>query len=192
MKKLFKNKIFKLSVSLFIITATVSLVLAGVNMLTESRIAAHTAQKEIETVRSYYVYGTTFEKQKSDLRFTHDSFDYFVAKTETGETLGYATTVTANGYGGAIEMMVCFDVYGQVNGMGVISWSETSGVGTRVEGEGFYQQFIGKIAPFKPVSGATKNRNEISVLSGASVSSKAVTAAVNKAYARLAYLFIEE
>lgn len=108
-----------------------------------------------------------------------------------GELLGYAVTVSENGYGGEIKMLVCFDKYGKVNGMGVISMSETSGVGTRITGEGFFDQFTGKIGPFKFVKGTVSRKNDIAAISGASISSKAAVGAVNKAYTLLSDLFIE-
>ena len=108
-----------------------------------------------------------------------------------GALLGYAVTVSENGYGGEIKMLVCFNTFGQVNGMGVISMSETSGVGTRITGEGFFDQFTGKTGPFKFVKGAPSGKNDVAAISGASISSGAAVGAVNKAYALLSDLFIE-
>lgn len=115
-----------------------------------------------------------------------------VASGEHGELLGYAVTVSENGYGGEIKMLVCFDRFGQVNGMGVISMSETSGVGTRITGEGFFDQFAGKAGPFKFVKNAASAKNDIVAISGASISSKAAVSAVNKASALLSGLFEAE
>lgn len=192
MKNIFKNEIFKLFLSLFLIAATISLLLAGVNLVTKDRIAQLAAQKEIDVVRSFYTYGTTFEKKVSEPVGTMGSFEYFEATGAEGGNVGYAVTVSENGYGGEIKMMVCFDALGQVNGMGIIDWSETNGVGTRITGEGFFQQFVGKVGPFKSVKGSAAQKNEIVALSGATITSKAATAAVNKAYTMLADKFIEE
>ena len=112
--------------------------------------------------------------------------------SEHGAALGYAVTVSENGYGGEIKMLVCFNTLGEVNGMGVISMSETSGVGTRITGEGFFDQFTGKTGPFKFVKNASASKNEIVAISGASISSKAAVSAVNKAYALLSELFTGE
>ena len=114
------------------------------------------------------------------------------ASAEKGGVLGYAVTVSENGYGGEIKMLVCFNVLGEVNGMGVISMSETSGVGTRITGEGFFDQFTGKTGPFKFVKNASNSKNDIVAISGASISSKAAVGAVNKAYALLSDLFAGE
>ena len=251
--KIFKNQILKLCVSLFVITAVVSLALAGVNALTKDRIAALEGEAEFNTIRQFYDYDAVFEKLALD-----DGTEYFAAykpasaeggtpapqetepaaaeqsseessetpasseepaetpsdasseasseaetpaepetpaqdnaSGEKGELLGYAVTVSENGYGGEIKMLVCFDKFGQVTGMGVISMSETSGVGTRITGEGFFDQFTGKTGPFKFVKGAPSGKNDVSAITGASISSKAAVGAVNKAFVLLSDLFIE-
>ncbi len=246
--KIFKNQILKLCVSLFVITAVVSLALAGVNALTKDRIAALEGEAEFNTIRQFYDYDAVFEKLALG-----DGTEYFAAykpaaaegetpapqepagaeqtseessetpasseesseasseessaspetpsepetpaqdnaSGEKGELLGYAVTVSENGYGGEIKMLVCFDKFGQVNGMGVISMSETNGVGTRITGEGFFDQFTGKSAPFKFVKGTPSGKNDIAAITGASISSKAAVGAVNKAFVLLSDLFIE-
>lgn len=248
--KIFKNQILKLCVSLFVITAVVSLALAGVNALTKDRIAALEGEAEFNTIRQFYDYDAVFEKLTLG-----DGTEYFAAykpaaaegetpvpqepasdaaeqtsegssetpasseesseasseessaspetpsepetpaqdnaSGEKGELLGYAVTVSENGYGGEIKMLVCFDKFGQVNGMGVISMSETNGVGTRITGEGFFDQFTGKSAPFKFVKGTPSGKNDIAAITGASISSKAAVGAVNKAFVLLSDLFIE-
>ena len=234
--KIFKSQILKLCVSLFVITAVVSLALAGVNALTKDRIAALEGETEFNTIRQFYDYDAVFEKLALD-----DGTEYFAAykpansgaaapeapqepesgsaeqtaedsseapasaeepyepeapaqdnaSGEKGELLGYAVTVSENGYGGEIKMLVCFDKFGQVTGMGVISMSETSGVGTRITGEGFFDQFTGKMGPFKFVKGTPSGKNDVAAIIGASISSKAAVGAVNKAFVLLSDLFIE-
>jgi electron transport complex protein RnfG len=246
--KIFKNQILKLCVSLFVITAVVSLALAGVNALTKDRIAALEGEAEFNTIRQFYDYDAVFEQLALG-----DGTEYFAAykpaaaegetpapqepagaeqtseessetpasseesseasseessaspetpsepetpaqdnaSGEKGELLGYAVTVSENGYGGEIKMLVCFDKFGQVNGMGVISMSETNGVGTRITGEGFFDQFTGKSAPFKFGKGTPSGKYDIAAITGASISSKAAVGAVNKAFVLLSDLFIE-
>ena len=262
MKNIIKSDILRLCLSLFIITAVVSLALGGVNALTKDRIASLESEAEIETVRQFYDYDAIFEKltledgteyfaaykpasagtetapapeetpgeepgdeseasqeessetpasseessetpassgeaasteseAEADGGETEGSTEESAASGEKGALLGYAVTVSENGYGGEIKMLVCFDKFGQVNGMGVISMSETSGVGTRITGEGFFDQFTGKIGPFKFVKGAASGKNDIVAITGASISSKAAVGAVNKAFVLLSDLFIE-
>lgn len=178
----FKSDIFKLFVSLFCITAIVALLLAGVNLLTKDKIAERQRESELEIVRQFYDWDAEFEKAN-----TPDGEEYFIAKSpESGNILGYATNIATKGYGGDIQLMVCFNTYGEVNGVGVVSMSETSGVGTRIRDDAtFMEQFTGKKPTFSWVKVASGSKSEIVTLTGASVSSKAAVKGVNDAYAVL-------
>ena len=77
--KILKNDILRLCLSLFIIAAVVSLMLAGVNMLTKDRIAALEGEAELETVRQFYDYDAIFEKATLD-----DGTEYFIAYKPAG------------------------------------------------------------------------------------------------------------
>ena len=100
-----------------------------------------------------------------------------------GETIGYVvTTTTSEGYGGDIQISVGILQDGTVNGVAILSISETVGLGMKAAEEEFYNQYAGKKAEFFSVSktGATSD-NEIDALSGATITSNAMTKAVNSA-----------
>ena len=99
-----------------------------------------------------------------------------------GEAAGYAVKVTASGSQGSIEMMVGVDAEGAVTGVSVVNHSETSGIGTKVVGNeptasgvGVLDQFIGKSA----ADGTLTVGTNVDAITGATVSTKAVTAGVN-------------
>ncbi len=84
---------------------------------------------------------------------------------------GTAYEATATGYQSEVKVTIYADDAGVITGIIVDSASETPGFGTRcAEDEAFLAQFIGKTAPV-----------EVDTLSGATVTSKAVIEAVNKA-----------
>ena len=100
-----------------------------------------------------------------------------------GEAAGYAVKVTASGSQGSIEMMVA------VTGVSVVNHSETSGIGTKVVGNeptasgvGVLDQFIGKSA----ADGTLTVGTNVDAITGATVSTKGVTAGVNAALAAVA------
>ena len=104
-----------------------------------------------------------------------------------GEAAGYAVKVTASGSQGSIEMMVGVD--GAVTGVSVVNHSETSGIGTKVVGNeptasgvGVLDQFIGKSA----ADGTLTVGTNVDAITGATVSTKGVTAGVNAALAAVA------
>ena len=97
--------------------------------------------------------------------------------------------VTASGSQGSIEMMVGVDAEGAVTGVSVVNHSETSGIGTKVVGNeptasgvGVLDQFIGKSA----ADGTLTVGTNVDAITGATVSTKGVTAGVNAALAAVA------
>lgn len=109
--------------------------------------------------------------------------DVQVAKDASGSEIGYVVTVTAkDGSQSTITFSVGIQNDGTVNGYSVTSISETPGLGMKVEDEDFYSQFQGKLVDtFSVVKNTPAADNEIEAISGATISSRAVTNGVNAA-----------
>ena len=95
---------------------------------------------------------------------------------------GCVITAKGKGYGGDVTVMVAFDAEGTITQIKVTEQAETKGIGSRVvtlpDGQTFWDQFAGKTAAETLTVG-----DNIDKVSGASISSRAVTAAVNAAIA---------
>ena len=103
---------------------------------------------------------------------------YAVYSTDGTVLLGYCVEVVeSSGYNGDITMMVGFGVDKKVSGVEIVAHSETPGLGSRVEGSGYLGQFIGVDSEL--------TYEDIDGISGATFSSKAVMAGINKATAAL-------
>ena len=109
--------------------------------------------------------------------------DVQVAKDASGADIGYVITVTAkDGSQSTITFSVGIQSGGTVNGYSVTSIAETPGLGMKVEDESFYSQFQGKLVDaFSVVKNTPASDSEIEAISGATISSKAVTNGVNAA-----------
>jgi electron transport complex protein RnfG len=102
-----------------------------------------------------------------------------------GESLGYVIEVSTKGYGGAIKMFVGIDKSQSITGVLLSSHNETPGLGSKAADEAFSGQYLGA-APEKElfvVKGVAKNDNEIQAISGATITSRAVTQGVSDAIA---------
>ena len=115
--------------------------------------------------------------------YTDSIDDIQVAKDASGAELGYVITVTAKD---ASQSTITFSVGiqkdGTVNGYSITSIAETPGLGMKVEDEDFYSQFQGKLVDtFSVVKNTPAADNEIEAISGATISSRAVTNGVNAA-----------
>ena len=97
---------------------------------------------------------------------------------------GYVITVTdKEGYGGDIQITVGITGDGTVNGIAFLAIGETAGLGMRATDPAFYGQFEGKKADRFAVSKDGGDGEPIDALSGATITSRAVTNAVNAALA---------
>ncbi len=100
-----------------------------------------------------------------------------------GDTMGYVFQLeTTEGYGDSIKLMVGILNDGTLSGIDIVTHSETPGLGEKADKEPFKSQFIGKLAePLNLVkSGNTEGQN-IDAIGGATITSRAVTGAVNDA-----------
>lgn len=99
------------------------------------------------------------------------------------DVAGYCVSVAPKGYGGDISMTVGIDKDLNVTGIKITNSSETAGLGKNAEKEEFTNQFKGlKKGGINVVKGtANKENNEIDALSGATITSKAVSNGVDEA-----------
>ena len=109
-----------------------------------------------------------------------------VVEAKSGEeTKGYVITTTSrNGYGGDIQIAVGITMDGTVKGIGILSISETVGLGMNAQTPEFRDQYAGKKVDsegFVVTKTDASAENEIDAISGATITSNAVTDAVNLA-----------
>ena len=102
---------------------------------------------------------------------------------ENNEIVGYTFTAEGSGYQANIKLMVGLQTdLAKLKGMKVLEQLETPGLGNYIEGDDFQDQFKG--LEFRPTIEYIKNRkpekpNQIQALTGATISSKAVTNNIN-------------
>lgn len=107
----------------------------------------------------------------------HGSVTVFPALRD-GRLVGVALEERGKGYGGDIGVMVGFNVADDsLEGIGITTLKETPGLGMRVTEQAFAGQFSGARVPVA----LTAQGGGIDGVSGASISSAGVVAAVNKA-----------
>lgn len=161
--------VFRLTLTLFLITTIVAGLLGLVNYVTADTIAEQIAQKAENAMRQV-LEADGYEP----LDVPEDSA--VTAAYRAGDK-GYVVRVAPNGFGGAIDMMVGVDVSGAVTGVAIVSQSETASLGANCTREDFRAQFTGKTGTLS----VSKDGGEIEALTGATVTSRAVTEGVNTA-----------
>ena len=180
----------KLAGILLAITAATALLLGAVNYLTapeieradqEKRTAAMNQVLEAESytaVTSLPPEGLSFDSAAGSATVTG-----LYRAMRGGQQAGCVAEVSANGFGGAIDMVVGVNMEGCVTGVAVIGHSETPNVGSKVVGDqAVLDQFIGMTGEITVNSGD----NAVDAVTGATTTSKAVAAGVNAALAAAA------
>ncbi len=102
---------------------------------------------------------------------------------KSGQEHGYVFLVTVNGYGCEIDLMIGINMDGKITGVKVIKHSETPGLGSKATNDDFLSQFI-DITPtenLNVIKGQKTKPEEISAVSGATISSRAIASAVQSA-----------
>ena len=168
--------VLRLAVTLLLITAITAGALAWVNSITEDRIAAEKAKKTAEALSA--VLSDAADASQLE-EYPNDSG--IVTAVYQSET-GYAVQVAPTGFGGTITMMVGVDKDGNVLGVSVVSHTETAGLGAVAgdktsKGEAFRDQFVGMSGELA----VTKDGGAVDSISGATITSRAVTEGVNAA-----------
>ncbi len=167
----------KLTLTLLIIAVVVAGLLGLVNYITADKIAAITAEDTAESMQEVLP-----ADSYTEIAYTGD--DSLVAAVYEAAGAGYVVEVTPSGFGGTIDMVVGVGLDGTVTGVSIISMSETSGLGANATRESFREQYIGKSGELA----VSKDGGEIDALTGATITSRAVTRGVNSALAAAAAL----
>lgn len=181
------------SLILFLITLAAGLLLGGVYAITKGPIAAAQEDKKQEAYQTVFADAADFtELEHVDLAdaadilrqagYEKDSIqEVKLAQDANGASLGYVMTVTSKeAYGGELQIAMGIRMDGTVNGISFLSISETIGLGMEAKSPAFYEQFSNKKTDaFVYTKSGAVAENEIDALSGATITSNAVTNAVN-------------
>ena len=168
------DKVFKPIVVLCVICLAITGALAATNSVTDpiikenTRAAQDLARKELIPEAGSFTEVTLAQPVDK------------VSGIYEADTGGYVITASGKGYGGDVVVMVAFETDGAIRQIKVTEQAETKGIGSKVvtlpDGQSFWDQFGGKTAGDSLSVGTNVDK-----VSGATISSRAVTTAVNNA-----------
>ena len=161
----------RITCTLLGIAAVMAFALAAVNAATKDRIAENNTAEMNAVISKIFGEGITSEELDAD---NTDPVKAIYKIAIDGEFLGYAVKCAPMGFKAEIEMIVGVDPEGKCRSAKIISLSETPGLGAKVAEDEFLSRFDG-------TSGGLEVKVNIQEVAGATISSKAVTGAVNAA-----------
>ena len=190
-----RNSIIYTVVAIFLIGTVSGLALGVVHDITEKPIEETAERNKKEAFKEVYPGEFIYvEDKETDLKKANAEADgLYSAKADIDEVInvvsndtvaGHILIVTAHdGYAGDIQMAVGIDAEGVITGIRMLSISETAGLGMEAKDDpSFAAQYVGKkVDSFSVTKTGAADDSEINAISGATITSKAVTNAVNKA-----------
>ncbi len=177
------SETWNLGLKLLIITAVAALALSFTNYLTEGPIEEQRIQANMEARLAVLSYAKDFEELGIDDSFTGGDYimELYRGIDEGNKTVGYTFKVLAKGFGGDMEVIIGIDNEGSIDGVRIGNHAETPGLGAKAADEEFVEQFGGKSIdkPIQVKKTENLDDNEIQALTGATITSEAVSDAVN-------------
>jgi len=205
------KSIIKDSLILFVITLIGGLCLGYVYDITKAPIAAQAEKSKNAAYEKVFIakdgskISTNF-KELDQSTYPSDDFvsvlasagidgdlitDVVCALDTNNKPVGLVLTVVSKeGYHGDIKFTVGIMKDGTVNGISILSITETAGLGMKANTPAFQNQFAYKnVDKFKYTKSGAATDNEIDALSGATITTNAMTNGVNSAIAAFHYIY---
>jgi Na+-translocating ferredoxin:NAD+ oxidoreductase subunit G len=151
---------------LFISCGLAAASLAVVNAVTRERIAHWDTKTKEDALRAVMADADEFKEVKAN--------EVWEAR-RNGQKAGEAFLIRINGYSGPITLMFGVGLDGTISGLQVLSHTETPGLGAKIVLPNFRDQFNGKRLEDLKLK---KDGGQIDAITGATISSRAVTKAV--------------
>ncbi len=165
------------TVTLTLICLIITGLLAVTNNITADKIAQQNAQAAAASRLEVLPNAAGFEERQMG------DATYYVGKDQSGQEVGYVFTTAAAGYGGDVQVMTGIGADGVVTGVTILSHNETPGLGAKADDPSFTDRYK-KAVPeggFVLKKGTPSADNEVAAITGATITSTAVTNAVNEA-----------
>ena len=171
-----KKNILIPTIALFLICLVATALLAFANSVTAPIIDELAVKTEMESRKKVVALAEEFVDKNEN------GVSYAVGVDKDGKELGMVFTTTAKSYGGEILVMTGISMDGRVTGVELLSINDTAGLGMNATKSDFRMQFLGLVNGIKVMKNSSNpDNNEITALTGATITSQAVTDAVNAA-----------
>jgi len=169
-------KILKIGLILMTYCLVFAFALGVVRTITKPRQEAVERLQRMSAVKNVLPQAEKFVEKK-----LKSGVSYYLGVTR-GDTVGYVIEGKEYGFSSDIVAMVGMDKDFNIQKIEVVTQSETPGLGNKVSEDWFENQFSGKsLAQIK----LERNGGEIKDITGATISSKAITKAVRETVKKL-------
>jgi electron transport complex protein RnfG len=175
-----KSNIFKIALNLILTCLVSGCIIGVVFFVTGPTASAKAEQMKQESMKALVPEAETFKEIEGKK-------DTFLAQ-KGGQTIAYVIPSEPKGYGGPIKMLVAVAKDGSVMDFTILEANETPGLGDNAAKPPFRGQFKGKKLENLEVVKVPSDTKHIQAMTGATISSRAVTLGVKNAVEAAAQL----
>ncbi len=185
------KRLLIIALKLLIICSVVAVIVASVNFITKDKIAYNSLISTASALSE--IYGIDFVVKDKDFISESDDGSITVCSrvdkefsgsitgiyelSGTNGTSGYCVSASPMGFKASINLLIAINPNLTVREVKVVSLSETSGIGTKIQNPDFLMKFMNKTSPVS---------ESVDTISGATKSSKPVILAVDEALGAVA------
>ena len=165
--------IFEIAMNLTITCLVSGMIIAGTYFFTAPIAAEKSEMMKQQTMQ-------TLIKDADSFKAIPGKEGWFEA-SKAGNVFAYIVPAEPTGYGGKIRMMVAVSKDGKVIDYNILAANETPGLGDKAAKDFFRQRLIGKSADALIVVKDPAKTENVQALTGATITSRAVTKGVREA-----------
>ncbi|MBZ9686510.1 RnfABCDGE type electron transport complex subunit G [Clostridium estertheticum] len=165
--------VFQIAMNLTVACFISGAIIAGTYFITAPVAAKKAAEMKTEAMKSLVTDAQKFIPVKNKK-------EWFTAE-KNGKIIAYVVPAESKGYGGAIKMLVSVTPEGKIIDFNILDSKETPGLGDNASKDPFKSQFKGKTTGDLEVVKDKSKENNIQAMTGATISSKAVTKGIKEA-----------
>jgi electron transport complex protein RnfG len=191
------KNIISMALKLLITVVVAAIALGAVNYVTKGPIAEQAAAAATEARQAAFPEAESFEAvydpdNEAVKNVTLESLlstdelpkDYAIIKTvykaldESGNEIGITAGVVTKGFNSGLNITIGVGADGTIHGVIVGDHTETAGLGAKAAEPEYQGQYVGKKSPLSVVKSSPAD-SEIEAITGATITSRGVTDAVN-------------
>ncbi|HWR44647.1 RnfABCDGE type electron transport complex subunit G [Sporomusa sp.] len=166
------NSIFRIALNLTITCFISGIIIAGTFAITEPSAAAQRVKAKNDAMRELVKDAESFKAIEGK--------EGWYAGLKGGKVIAYVVPASGKGYAGNIEMLAAVTTDGKAMDFKVLKHAETPGLGDKMVLPKFRNQFANKVPTDMEVVKVPTDKN-IQALTGATITSRAVTKGVREA-----------
>ena len=175
------HNILRAGLALCVFTSVSAVCLGSVFTLTEEPIRQQGIIAKANAMQRIFPAASEFQDHEIDFSNIKGIDSVTESFGANGETIGFIVGASNSGYSGIIEVLVAINNEATIEGIAIVRQTETPGLGANAVLPVFTNQYIGKSGTLSVTKSETPSDSEIQAITSSTITTVAITDAVNNA-----------